>query len=102
MKQVIIGFSIVMLFCHGVAYACTIENAQKTEIGDNRGIEGICSNSEENISCEYVTGEGVKCDGPEGSFSGADLSNVIFSACGCSYAQMPEVQIENELKQNKQ
>jgi len=101
MKQMIIFIGIVLLFCNGFAYACTIENAQKTEIGANKAIEGVCSNSGEQISCQYVTGEGVRCDGPEGGFSGADLSNVIFSACGCSYAQMPELQIQNELRKSK-
>jgi hypothetical protein len=90
-----------MLLGNSAVFACTIADPQKVEIGANRGIEGLCSNNDEEISCEYVTGEGVRCDGPEGSFSGPDLSTVIFSACGCSYESLPERQIENNLQKNK-
>ena len=95
MKLTITLISIIMLFCHGTAYACTIENGQRTEVGDNKGIEGACSDSGDDISCELDTDEGATCDGPDGSYSGPDLSEVINAACGCSPNQ-PEPQQGNE------
>jgi hypothetical protein len=91
MKLDITLISIIMVFCYGTAYACTIENAQRTSEGDNTEIVGACSNSGEDISCELGTDEGASCDGPEGSYSGPDLSELINAACGCSPNQ-PEPQ----------
>ena len=101
MKKVAISLILVLVFCYSIASACTIKNPKNVDMGSSKGIEGVCSDTNEAISCEYLSGAGVRCKGPAGSFSGGDLSNVIFSACGCSSERLPEREIENDLKQNK-
>jgi hypothetical protein len=101
MNKTAIGLSLVLLLCYSIASACTIKNPKNVEMGASKGIEGVCSNTDAAISCEYVSGAGVRCHGPSGSFSGSDLSQVVFSACGCSYETMPERDIQNKLNQNK-
>ncbi len=44
MKLAVIGFSMAVLFCHGVTSACSIQDVQKVQIGDYKGIKGRCSN----------------------------------------------------------
>lgn len=98
MKLAVIGFSMAMLFCHGVSSACSIQDAQKVQIGDYKGIKGKCSNNGLPISCIFIEGEGITCDGPSGSYSGDDLNALVFSACGCSSEKEEEKQEKKELK----
>jgi len=99
MKQTFIVISILLMICSSVtiAYACTIANAHAVYTGYDKLIEGACSNNDQEVSCEYGTGVGVKCDGPEGSYSGQDLSTIIYSVCGCSLESLPELQIEQQI-----
>ncbi|RLA26215.1 MAG: hypothetical protein DRQ62_00160 [Gammaproteobacteria bacterium] len=66
-------------------YACEIEQKRSVQRGLNKGVAGVCSNNGHKIEC-FNVGEnsgGLSCKGPEGSFSGANLKNLIFSVCGC-------------------
>lgn len=85
MKRTVIGCTVAaVLLLHGVASACSIQDKKEVQIGDNKGVTGVCSNSGAPITCTYVAGEGTTCDGPAGSYNGNDLNALIFSACGCS------------------
>jgi len=97
MTRAVIGFIVaVILLFHDVASACSIQNKKDVQIGDSKGVTGVCSNSGAPISCTFVEGEGITCDGPAGSYNGDDLNALIFSACGCS------AQEERELKEKKE
>jgi len=84
MKRAIIMSIIAVLLCQGIAAACGILNPKDVQIGENKGIQGLCSNNVAPIACTFVKGEGITCDGPAGSYNGYDLNALIFSACGCS------------------
>ncbi len=60
--------------------------------------QGRCSNNGLPISCIFIEGEGITCDGPGGGYSGEDLNSLIFSACGCSSEKEEEKQEKKELK----
>ena len=96
MKRTVIGCIVAaILLLHGVASACSIQDRKDVQIGDNKGVVGVCSNNGAAISCTFVAGEGITCNGPEGSYNGDDLNALIFSACGCS------AQEDRELKEKK-
>jgi hypothetical protein len=93
MKRTVIGAVIaVALLLHGVASACSIQNRKEVQIGDSKGVEGVCSNNGQPISCKFDAGEGITCDGPGGSYTGNDLDSLVFSACGCSSQEERELQ----------
>jgi hypothetical protein len=87
MKKAVMGFAMAMSFFHGIASACSMEDAQNVQIGDHEGVQGHCSNNGLRISCSSVQDGGILCDGPGGSYSGDDLNELIFSACGCTSNQ---------------
>jgi hypothetical protein len=85
MKRTLIGGIVAaILLLHGVASACSIQERKEVQAGDSKGVEGVCSNNGAAISCTFVAGEGITCDGPAGSYNGNDLDALISSACGCS------------------
>jgi hypothetical protein len=86
-----------MVFFHDVASACSIQSKKETQIGDNKAVEGVCSNNGLPISCTFVSGEGITCDGPGGGYNGYDLNALIFSACGCSSQEELEKQEKKDL-----
>ncbi len=96
MKRAVIGFIAAMVLICDVGYACSLLNKKEAQIGDSKGVEGVCSNNGLPISCIFV-GEGITCDGPGGSYSGNDLDSLIFSACGCSAQEERELQEKKEL-----
>jgi hypothetical protein len=98
MKRAVIGATttFVLLF-HGVASACSIQDRKEVQIGDSTGVVGVCSNNGQPISCTFVAGEGITCDGPAGSYNGDDLNALIFSACGCSAQEERELKEKNAL-----
>jgi hypothetical protein len=98
---VILSSMAMLLFYHDVANACSIQNVQKVQIGDYKGIKGRCSNNGLPISCIFIEGEGISCDGPAGSYSGDDLNSLVFSACGCSTEKEEEKKEKKELKEYK-
>jgi hypothetical protein len=98
MKSAVIGGAIALVvLLHGVASACTIQNRKEVQIGDSKGVTGVCSNNGGTISCTFVTGEGITCDGPAGSYNGNDLNALVYSACGCSAQEERELQEKKEL-----
>ena len=62
---------------------CGIENAARTELGPNGGVTGTCSNNGGTVDCSYGIEGDITCNGPEGTFNGEDLDDLIASACGC-------------------
>jgi hypothetical protein len=86
-----------ILFFQGTAFACSILNQEKVQIGSRKGIKGICSNNKLPITCIYLEGTGIQCDGPSGGYTGYDLDNLIFSACGCSLEEEKERLMKKEL-----
>ena len=98
MKLAVIASGMAMLFCHGYTNACPIQNVQQTHIGTHEGIKGECSNNGLRISCVFIEADGISCDGPGGSFSGNDLDDLIFSACGCSHQKEEEKRQKQELQ----
>ena len=102
MKVAVAVLGIALLLGQSDAYACSILNEKKVTIGDYPGIEGVCSNNGLPISCQFVEGEGITCDGPEGSYTGDDLASLIFSACGCSTEQQEEQNLKKELEEHKE
>lgn len=97
MKKAVIATIIAFLTFHGVAAACTILNRHEVQSGDSKSIEGVCSNNSLPITCNFAKGEGITCAGPGGSYSGADLDTLIFSACGCSAQDEKEMREKNKL-----
>jgi hypothetical protein len=92
MKRMVIGCTVAaILLLHGVASACSIQNRKEAQIGDSKGVTGVCSNNGLPISCMFIKGEGITCDGPAGGVNGDDLNALIFSACGCSEQEEREL-----------
>jgi len=98
MKATLMGVVMVLALCGSAAAACSILNEEKVQIGSYKGVKGICSNSEQSITCIFMEGVGIKCDGPSGGYTGSDLDSLIISACGCSAAQEKELQFKKELQ----
>ena len=101
MNIAVMILGIALLLAQGDAHACSILNEKKVTIGDYPGIEGVCSNNGLPISCQFVEGEGITCDGPAGSYTGDDLKSLIFSACGCSTERQEEQHLKKELENPK-
>ena len=99
MKFAVLVFSVALFFCYSAAIACSIQDGQDVQIGANKGTKGQCSNSGLPITCVYIEGGSLSCDGPSGSYSGYDLNSLVYSACGCSYEEEQKKQEEKELKQ---
>lgn len=97
MKVNVIGPIAALLVFHGVAAACSIQNRHDIQVGDSKGIEGVCSNNGASITCTSVEGGGMTCDGPAGSYDGSDLNALVFSACGCDVQEEEELQDKKEL-----
>jgi len=94
-RSILVAIVTAVLLFHGVAAACTMLNKKEVQIGDKKGVQGVCSNNGLPISCTFISGEGISCDGPEGGVNGNDLSSLIFSVCGCSGQE------ERELKEKQ-
>lgn len=99
MKILLILLMLGILMPEGTAFACSILNQEKVQVGSRKGIKGICSNNKLPITCIYLEGTGIQCDGPSGGYTGYDLDSLIFSACGCSLEEEKEKQMQKELLQ---
>jgi hypothetical protein len=99
MKILLIFMIAGILMSEGTAYACSILNQEKVQVGSRQGINGICSNNELPITCVYLEGTGIRCDGPSGGYTGYDLDSLIFSACGCTLEEEKGQQLQKELLQ---
>ncbi len=98
MNRTVIGCTVAaVLLLHGVASACSIQDRKDVQVGDSKGVTGLCSNNGAPISCSFVAGEGITCDGPAGSYNGNDLDALVFSACGCSAQEEREQQEKKAL-----
>lgn len=98
MKALLISFVMVLALSGSAAAACSILNQEKTQIGSNEGIKGICSNNELPVTCILMEGVGIKCNGPSGGYTGSDVDSLIVSACGCSAGEVKEQQFKKELQ----
>jgi hypothetical protein len=100
MNSIIIAMLYIAISVHGPAYECSIVDKERAERGAHEGVKGNCSNNGDSIVCIFEEGRGVTCDGPEGTFSGYDLNELIFSACGCISESGDELkdQLREELK----
>ena len=85
MKLHLIALGITALFLSETVFACEILDKRKIHRGFNDGIEGVCSNNGSPIQCLYrgKYSGGITCSGPQGTNSGYDLENLIYSVCGC-------------------
>ncbi len=97
MKPVLLSFIVALTLFHTNSSACSILNAEKIHIGSRIAIRGVCSNNGLRITCHLIEGFGIECDGPSGGYTGYDLNNLIFDACGCSTEQEREQQLKREL-----
>ena len=104
MKLQIFALGLTAIFINNSLYACDIVDKRNVNSGEKKGVAGVCSNNGSKIEC-YDAGEnqgGITCSGPEGTNSGYNLQNLIFSVCGChdneEGAGSPEEQIDQELQ----
>lgn len=84
MRKVFLVISLIGLLNAGSTVACDILDKQEVQVGVSKGVAGKCSNNGEPIRCLSEGGDGMNCSGPEGSFNGLVLQQLIVSACGCS------------------
>ena len=84
MKKSFVVFCLIGLLNVGPAVACDILNKREVQIGVSKGIAGKCSNNGEPIQCLNEGADRLSCSGPEGSFNGSQLQELISTACGCT------------------
>ena len=84
MKNFFVVFCLIGLLNAGPAVACDILDKREVQIGVNKGIAGKCSNNGKPIRCLNEGANRLNCSGPEGSFNGSQLQELISTACGCT------------------
>jgi hypothetical protein len=89
---------VMLLLSKTASLACSVLNEERIQVGSRPGIKGTCSNNGLPVTCFYIEGEGVECDGPSGGYTGKNLESLIFSACGCSVTYENEQQLKRELE----
>ncbi len=79
--------------------ACEIVDRSKIHRGMHDGIAGVCSNNGRKIECinSGVNQGGITCRGPEGTNSGYQLDDIIYSVCGCTRDDLQE-QLDAEME----
>ncbi len=97
MRWILTLFFTAVVFFHGSAWACSMLNPEKAQVGIRNGLKGVCSNDGMPITCVFFEGMGIECDGPSGGYSGYDLDTLIFLACGCSSDEEKELLMQKEL-----
>lgn len=102
MSKAFLLYCLAGLFSAGPALACDIVNKREISVGVSTGVAGECPNNGGSIQCisDEEGSEGLTCNGPEGSYSGSDLPDLIATACGCgaNADDNPGDQIEQELE----
>ena len=98
MRKLIIALVIIMACIPASGHACSLLNRENIRVGSHVGIRGICSNNKLPITCILLEGMGVECDGPSGGYTGYDLNELVFSACGCTIEQEKEKLMKEELE----
>ena len=85
MKLCLIALGLTALFLNEAVFACEIYDKKKVHKGFYDGIAGVCSNNGKKIECLDVGkySGGITCSGPQGTNSGYNLQNLIYSVCGC-------------------
>ena len=85
MRKGFVLLCLIGLLNAGSAVACDIVNKRKIHVGVSEGVAGECSNTGEPVQCvgKGEEANSLNCNGPEGSFSGSDLQDLIRTACGC-------------------
>ena len=86
MKKIVLYVCVIGLLNTASAGACDLIDKRKIRVGVSEGIAGKCSNNTLPIQCVSDGKEATRltCNGPEGSYSGSDLQDLISTACGCS------------------
>ena len=86
MKKIVLYVCVIGLLNTASAGACDLIDKRKIRVGVSEGIAGKCSNNTLPIQCASDGKESTRltCNGPEGSYSGSDLQDLISTACGCS------------------
>jgi hypothetical protein len=102
MKNGFFGVCFLALILNNPLYACDIVNKRELHVAGRIGVAGNCSNNGEKIEC-YEEGEyygGIICDSPEGTYSGFNLEELIYSACACSPEDQEKIdeQMKRELE----
>lgn len=102
MKLKVWIFALLILIAHSAVSACGIVQKRSVHQGVNQGVAGVCSNNGRKIECLNMgeNGGGLSCSGPEGTFSGINLQELIKSACACGpddRNELLEQQIDQEL-----
>jgi hypothetical protein len=89
MRKGILLMCVVGLLNVGHANACDIVDKQEIQVGGREGISGKCPNNSLPVQCvnEGDGADSLTCNGPEGSFDGSDLQDLISMACGCAAGQ---------------
>ncbi len=85
MKITLQSLILASIFLSNALFACDIVEKRRVHRGMNKGIAGVCSNDGSDIEC-YYAGQysgGLTCSGPQGTNSGYNLQNLIYSVCGC-------------------
>ena len=69
----------------GAAWAqCEMQNPEPIQVGEEKGFQGTCPNTGEQVTCTLDEGDGWTCDGSEGGVSGfGDMNEFVSQACGC-------------------
>lgn len=96
-------FTLLSLVINSTVFACDIAQKRSVHQGVHQGVAGVCSNSGGRVECLNMgeNGGGLTCSGPEGTFSGANLQELIKSACACGPDDRNEQfqqQIDQELE----
>lgn len=93
-------FALFILIANSAVSACDIVQKRRVHQGVNTGVSGVCSNSGGKIECLNMgeNGGGLSCSGPEGTFSGINLQELIKSACACGPDDRNE-QLQQEIDQ---
>ena len=84
---VLLGF--LGLINAGLAAACDIDDKREIQVGTGTGVAGACSNNGSPVQCfgEGEEADSLTCNGPEGSYSGSNLQQLVSAACGCGAGQ---------------
>lgn len=98
MRHVLAGLVLALLWITAAAAQCIILNEEKVQVGNYKGVKGLCSNNRLPVTCVLMEGIGVECDGPSGGYTGKDLDSLIFSACGCSSQKEKELELKKQLE----
>ena len=90
---------LALLLVTTIASACEVEQKRRAQSGVREGFSGICSNNGGSIECFYDgEGSGIECSGPEGTNTGDQLRDIIYSVCGCRQEDIQQDQMNQAME----